>query len=126
MLRLGASKHQLNIVGDQLGAPTFTLDLANAVRELIKIHASGRIHDIQGTFNYANAGEVTWDDFARLIFKIKNLDCEVNTITSSEYGAPALRPEYSVLNCSKIQSLLSSPIPTWEDALHRYLDSLLS
>ena len=126
MLRLGASKHQLNIVGDQLGAPTFTLDLANAVKELIDIHASGRKNDIQGTFNYANAGEVTWDDFARLIFKIKNLDCVVNTITSAEYGAPAPRPEYSVLNCAKIQSLLSSPIPHWENALRRYLDTLSS
>lgn len=126
MLRLGATKPQLNIVGDQLGAPTYTLDIANAVRELIELHASGRSNDIQGIFNYANAGEVTWDNFARSIFNYKNLNCQVNTITTAEYGAPAPRPEYSVLNCSKIQSLLSTPIPTWENALHRYLDSLLS
>jgi dTDP-4-dehydrorhamnose reductase len=126
MLRLGATKTELNIVGDQLGAPTFTMDLANAVKQLIQIHSGGNSEIIQGIFNYANAGEVTWDNFARSIFKYKNFNCQVNTITSAQYAAPAPRPEYSVLNCTKIQSLLSSPIPTWENALHRYLDSLSS
>jgi dTDP-4-dehydrorhamnose reductase len=126
MLKLGATKTELNVVGDQLGAPTFTLDVANAVKQLIQIHAAGNSEIIHGIFNYANAGEVTWDNFARSIFSYKNFNCRVNTITSAQYAAPAPRPEYSVLNCGKIQSLLSSPIPTWENALHRYLDSLSS
>jgi dTDP-4-dehydrorhamnose reductase len=124
MLRLGQTREQLRIVGDQIGAPTFTLDIAHAVKDLIVHHAAGRKENIQGIFNYANAGAVTWDNFARKIFQSAKLNCEVTTITSAEYGAPAPRPSYSVLNCDKIRPLLSSPIPAWEDALNRYLSSL--
>jgi dTDP-4-dehydrorhamnose reductase len=124
MLRLGQTKEQLNIVGDQLGAPTLTMDIAAAVKELILLHSSGKQNDVQGIFNYANTGEVTWDDFARTIFRVEKLNCLVKTITTAEYGAPAPRPSYSVLNCDKIQQLLSSPIPSWEDALNRYLASI--
>ena len=124
MLRLGKTKDSLNIVGDQMGAPTYTLDIAECVRELIAHHTQGHASSIKGIFNYANAGEVTWDQFARTIFEKSGLNCKVNTITTEEYNAPAPRPKYSVLDCSKIQKLLSTPIPTWEDALSRYLVSL--
>jgi dTDP-4-dehydrorhamnose reductase len=124
MLRLGKTKEQLSIVGDQLGAPTFTMDIASAVKELILLHSLGKQEAVQGIFNYANAGEVTWDEFARTIFRMENLNCQVKTITTAEYGAPAARPPYSVLNCDKIQKLLSSPIPSWEDALSRYLSAV--
>ncbi|HEX5111580.1 MAG TPA: dTDP-4-dehydrorhamnose reductase [Saprospiraceae bacterium] len=123
MLRLGKEKSQLNIVGDQIGAPTYTLDITAAIKQLILLHASGHQPEIQGIFNFANTGEVTWDNFAREIFRIAKLDCQVHTISSAEYGAPAPRPPYSVLNCNKIQGLLKMPIPSWEDALHRYLAS---
>ena len=126
MLRLGKDKTHLNIVGDQLGAPTYTMDITAAIKQLILLHASGHQQEIQGTFNFANAGEVSWDNFARAIFSIAKLDCQVNTISSAEYGAPAARPPYSVLNCNKIQGLLKMPIPSWEDALNRYLASGLS
>jgi len=124
MLRLGKSKEQLSIVGDQLGAPTLTMDLAEAVKELILLHSLGKQEAVQGIFNYANAGEVTWDEFARAIFRMENLNCQVKTITTAEYGAAAPRPPYSVLNCDKIQKLLSTPIPSWENALTRYLASV--
>jgi len=124
MLRLGKTKEQLSIVGDQLGAPTFTMDIASAVKELILLHSLGKQEAVQGIFNYANAGQVTWDEFARTIFRMENLNCQVKTITTAEYGAPAARPLYSVLNCDKIQKLLSSPIPSWEDALSRYLSAV--
>ncbi len=123
MLRLGQTKEQVSVVGDQIGAPTYTHDLASAVKELLLLHGAGRHDDIQGLFNFANAGEVTWDDFARTIFEQTKLNCEVKTITSNEYNAPAPRPPYSVLNCEKITALLSAPIPSWENALNRYLSS---
>jgi len=124
MLRLGKTREQLSIVGDQLGAPTLTMDLAEAVKELILLHSLGKQEAVQGIFNYANAGEVTWDEFARAIFRMENLNCQVKTITTAEYGAAAPRPPYSVLNCDKIQKLLSTPIPSWENALTRYLASV--
>ncbi len=124
MLRLGKTKEEITVVGDQLGAPTYTFDIVWAVRALLQLHAGGKGADIQGIFNFANAGQVTWDDFARTIFRHAGLPCQVRTITSAQYGAPAPRPPYSVLNCEKIQALLPSDIPHWENALQRYLGTL--
>ena len=121
MLRLGKTKDELPVVGDQVGTPTFTHDIVDAVKDLIHLHENEQKEKIQGVFNFANAGEVTWADFARSIFKEANIQCNVRTITSEEFGAPAPRPPYSVLNCDKISGLLSDPIPHWEDALRRFL-----
>ena len=121
MLRLGKTKSELKVVGDQIGAPTFTYDIADAVKDLIRLHEEEETARVQGIFNFANSGEVNWADFARSIFRHSNLHCNVRTITTEEYGAPAPRPPYSVLNCDKISELLSSPIPHWEDALQRFL-----
>jgi dTDP-4-dehydrorhamnose reductase len=121
MLRLGKTKDHLRIVGDQLGAPTFTHDIVDAVKELIHHDQTGNRLVIQGIFNFANEGEVTWDNFARSIFKYVGIHCNVESITTEEYGAPSPRPAYSVLNCEKISGLLKNPIPHWENALQRYL-----
>lgn len=121
MLRLSKTKTHLRIVGDQLGAPTFTFDIVDAVKALIQLDLAGRREDIHGIFNFANSGEVTWDDFARTIFKLSGIECQVETISTEEFGAPAPRPPYSILDCSKISALMNQPIPHWQDALQRYL-----
>jgi dTDP-4-dehydrorhamnose reductase len=124
MLRLGKTKEEVSVVGDQTGAPTYTIDIANAVKSLLQQHAAGHKNAIQGIFNFANSGQTTWDEFARTIFHHANLTCKVKTISTQEYGAPAPRPAYSVLNCEKIAALLSTPIAHWEDALTRYLKTI--
>src|SRR5687768_10178993 len=121
MLRLGTTRPELKIVGDQIGAPTFTYDIADAVKDLIHLHENEHQDNVQGVFNYANGGEVTWDNFARTIFRHFNIPCLVHSISTAEYNAAAARPAYSVLNCEKISNLLNDPIPHWEDALQRYL-----
>ncbi len=121
MLRLAKTKTHLRVVGDQIGAPTFTFDIVEADKSLIHLDIAGRRSDINGIFNFANSGEVTWDDFARTIFKFSGVECNVETITTEEFGAPAPRPPYSILDCSKISALLQEPIPHWQDALQRYL-----
>jgi dTDP-4-dehydrorhamnose reductase len=121
MLRLGKTKDQLSIVADQSGAPTFTHDIVWAVKNLIRQEAEKGRENIQGIFNFANAGEVSWDDFARKIFALSNIQCTVNSTTTEAYGAPAPRPAYNVLNCEKIAPLLDAPIPHWENALNRFL-----
>jgi dTDP-4-dehydrorhamnose reductase len=121
MLRLGKTKNHLRIVGDQVGAPTYTHDIADVIKEFIQQDITGNRDAIQGIFNYANAGEVTWDNFARTIFAHTGINCTVETITTEEFGALAPRPAYSVLNCEKIIPLLKNPIAHWEDALRRYL-----
>jgi dTDP-4-dehydrorhamnose reductase len=121
MLKLGKTNSIISVVGDQTGAPTYTLDIADVIKDLLLIHANEQGDRIQGIFNFANSGEVTWAGFAESIFKNANLHCEVKTITTQEFGAPAPRPSYSVLNCEKIGGILSFQIPHWEDALKRYL-----
>jgi dTDP-4-dehydrorhamnose reductase len=125
MLRLGKTKTNLRIVGDQVGAPTFTFDIVDALKVLINLDVLGRRADIQGIFNFANAGQVAWDDFARTIFSRSGIDCKVESITTEAYGAPAPRPPFSILDCTKISGLLSQPIPHWENALMRYLQMVL-
>lgn len=122
MLRLGAEKEKLRIVGDQLGAPTFTHDIVWAVKNLIQQAEENNSEAIEGIFNFSNKGEVTWDQFARKIFELSNMTCAVESTTTEAYGAPAPRPLYSVMDCSKISALLDAPIPHWEDALKRFLD----
>jgi dTDP-4-dehydrorhamnose reductase len=121
MLRLGKTKEEVAVVGDQLGGPTFTYDIVDAVKDLIHLSEEEQKEKIKGIFNFANSGEVTWADFARTIFRYAHIPCNVKTISSQEFGAAASRPPYSVLNCDKIAELLSNPIPHWEDALGRYL-----
>lgn len=124
MLRLAAQRDRVRVVGDQRGAPTFTHDIVWAVRELIAHAESGLTDQIKGTYNFANAGETTWDEFARTIFRYAGVSCQVETISTEAFGAPAPRPAYSVLDCGRIQPLLSQPIPHWEDALQRFLSAV--
>jgi dTDP-4-dehydrorhamnose reductase len=125
MLRLGKSNQELRIVCDQTGAPTFTFDIVDAVKSLIQRNEKHTDQRISGIFNFANQGEVSWDNFARTIFKQAALDTRVISISTAEYGAAAARPEYSVLDCSKISGVLDYQIPDWQDALGRYLRLIL-
>ncbi|MEO5907125.1 MAG: dTDP-4-dehydrorhamnose reductase, partial [Saprospiraceae bacterium] len=77
MLRLGKSNEEIRVVGDQVGAPTYTIDIADVIKDLINIHIEEHESKIQGVFNFANGGEVSWADFARAIFKHANLHCNV-------------------------------------------------
>ena len=125
MLRLGETNQQLRIVCDQVGAPTYTYDIVDAVKALIQHNENHGDHRIQGIYNFANQGQISWDDFARSIFRNASMPAEVISISSAEYGAAAPRPEFSVLDCSKITALLGYSIPSWEDALSRYLQIVL-
>ena len=114
MLRLGRERKQLRIVDDQTCTPTSTADLADALVKLIATDAFGLYHA-------TNSSSMTWCEFAREIFRLAKMDVEVIPITSAEFGAKAKRPEYSVLDCSKLASVIGEPLPDWHDALARYL-----
>lgn len=116
MLRLGRERKQLRVVDDQTCTPTSTADLADALVKLIATDAFGLYHA-------TNSGSMTWCEFAREIFRLAKLDVEVVPITTAEFGAKAPRPAYSVLDCSKLASVIGGPLPDWHDALARYLAS---
>ncbi len=116
MLRLGRDRKQLRVVDDQLCTPTSTADLADALVRLIAT-------DAYGLYHATNSGSMTWCEFAREIFRQAKLDVEVIPITAAEFGSKAKRPSFSVLDCSKIASVIGGALPDWHDALARYLVS---
>ena len=114
MLRLGRECHELKIVADQRCTPTSTADLAAALVSLIET-------DTFGTYHATNDGDCSWFEFAREIFRLTDLTVNVIPNTAIEYGAKAHRPDYSVLDSTKLASVLGRPMPSWRDALSRYL-----
>lgn len=116
MLRLGRDRKQLRVVDDQRCTPTSTADLADALVKLIATDAFGLYHA-------TNSGSTTWCEFAREIFRLAKMDVEVVPITTAEFGAKAPRPAFSVLDCSKLASVIGEPLPDWHEALARYLAS---
>jgi dTDP-4-dehydrorhamnose reductase len=101
-------------VADQVGCPTYAEDLAGALLGLVDAGASGIVHAV-------NAGSTTWLEFAREILRQLGADAEVVPITTAEAARPAPRPAHSVLDTSKLRAILGADLPSWHDALGRYL-----
>lgn len=115
MLRLGGERNEVTVVDDQVGSPTWTYDLALAIKALIEKGCSG-------TYHAANSGFVSWNGFAKEIFRQAGLDVMVKPMTTVELNRPAPRPLYSTLDCTKLaQDTGFTPQP-WQDALQRYLE----
>lgn len=122
MLKLGVQKEKLKVVCDQIGTPTYAHDIAVAILHIIKECETGNAHF--GTFNFSNEGVTSWYDFAKEIFNIKGLSCDVQPILSKEYPTAAKRPHYSVLNKSKIKTKYNMNIPHWRDSLKKCLNKM--
>ncbi|MDA1164877.1 MAG: dTDP-4-dehydrorhamnose reductase [Planctomycetota bacterium] len=114
MLRLGRERDELAIVNDQHCTPTATRDLAQATVELIQTRNFGLYHA-------TNSGETTWYDLALEIFRQDNIDVRVRPVSTTEFGAKAARPAYSVMNCQKLEAAIGRPMPSWQQALSQYL-----
>lgn len=112
--QLDAGAKTLRVVADQYGCPTFAGDLAKALVRLIKLGADGVIHAV-------NDGVTTWYGFAQEIVLLLGVDAEVMPVTTAEVPRPAPRPAWSVLDTTRLCSLLGEPMPPWQDALARYL-----
>jgi dTDP-4-dehydrorhamnose reductase len=113
ILKLAANRPALDVVNDQRGCPTYTIDLAQAIIELCRKDASGIVHA-------TNSGDGTWFDFAREIIKGAGLQTDVRPVSSQQMARPAPRPAYSVLAATSLQRY-GIEMPSWKDALQRYL-----
>jgi dTDP-4-dehydrorhamnose reductase len=113
ILKLAASRPALDVVDDQRGCPTYTIDLARAIIALCRNQARGIVH-------VTNAGECSWFEFAREIVKGARLATEVRPVSSQQMARAALRPAHSVLSPKSLQHY-GIAMPTWQDALQRYL-----
>ena len=115
MLKLSDTNKELNVVNDQFGSPTSTVDLAKAIIALINTEHYGVYH---GTCE----GQCSWYDFAKKIFELKNIDIKVNPVTSEEFKRPAPRPAYSVLDNFMFKLVGLNSFRNWEESLKEYLD----
>lgn len=117
MLKLSETKDELNVVGDQIGSPTYTFDLS---RLLIDMVQSNRF----GIYHATNEGFCSWADFAQEIFRQANVDVKVNSISTEEYPTAAVRPKNSRMSKQKLIENGFQPLPKWQDALKHYLNEL--
>ena len=126
MLRLGAERDELSIVGDQVGCPTYAQDIARSVVEIVPQLNS---QEYNGIYHYCGDKPCSWYDFANAIFdqamtnnsKIPSI---VNSIETSAYPTPAKRPAFSVLNCSKIENNFGVHASNWRDGIGQVISKL--
>ena len=113
ILKLAATRPALDVVNDQRGCPTYSVDLARAIVQLCRANATGIVHA-------TNAGNCTWFEFAHEIVSRAGLPTEVRPVSSQQMARPAPRPAYSVLSPKSLRHWGIST-PSWQDALQRYL-----
>lgn len=114
MLRLGESNTDINVVNDQIGSPTYTYDLARLLVDMVETEKYGRYHA-------TNEGLCTWYEFACEIFRQAGMKVNVHPVTSDEFPAKAKRPHNSRMSKKKLEENGFKLLPTWQDALKRYL-----
>jgi len=114
MLRLGKERGAVSVVNDQIGSPTYTPDLSRLLADMIATDKYGRYHA-------TNEGLCSWYDFAVEIFKQANLDVAVTPVSSDAFPVKAKRPHNSRMDKSKLTENGFKLLPTWQDALGRYL-----
>lgn len=117
MLHLAQTRPFVRVVNDQIGTPTYTPDLAHATWQLLQ-KGDG------GLFQLSNDGEVAFDEYAREIFRVAGVKCEVKAVSSQEYGAPARRPLYSTMSNQKAQKIGVPPLRDWRAALVEWMEQL--
>ncbi len=120
MLRLGPERDSLNVIFDQIGSPTYATDLAEACLAVI----ASRNSDV-AIYHYSNEGVCSWYDFAKAIFQIANINCQVNPIETKDYPTAAKRPHYSLMNKTKIKQSAQINIPCWRTSLEKILQKYL-
>jgi len=131
ILRLAREREELNIVSDQIGSPTYTGDLAEALYALTRhlmSHGEGNLQPEAGIYHFSNEGACSWYDFARgIVSQAREQGAElrvreINPITTAEFPLPAKRPAYSVLSTKKYRRATGATPPPWQESLATYLD----
>lgn len=119
MLNIGKKYPELKVVCDQIGTPTYTYDLARLLVDMVETEKYGYYHATN------EGGYISWYDFACEIFRQAGYDTKVNPVTTEEYGiSKAARPFNSRLDKSKLIENGFEPLPSWQDALERYLKEI--
>lgn len=134
MMQLTAEKDQLKVVFDQVGTPTYALDLARAIYNIVE----GRLYEgNDGIYHYSNEGVTSWYDFTKVIAMMadnvvtddngqRRLRCNILPCHSDEFPSPVERPAFSVLDKTKFKTTFDQEVPYWTDSLEKCIKNLLS
>ncbi|MDO4272826.1 MAG: dTDP-4-dehydrorhamnose reductase [Eubacteriales bacterium] len=118
MLKLSENHDTITVVNDQIGSPTYTYDLARLLVDMLESDKYGRYHA-------TNEGLCSWYEFAQEIFRQAGKDVKVVPVSSEEYPAKAKRPHNSRMNKDKLDEMGFTRLPSWQDALSRYLKEIM-
>ncbi|ALL04507.1 dTDP-4-dehydrorhamnose reductase [Pedobacter sp. PACM 27299] len=119
MLKLGSEREELSVIVDQVGTPTYGVDLAAVILDLVD---SGQ--KAYGTYHYSNDGLCSWYDFAKAIFEISGAKLTVYPIPTSAYPTKARRPSFSVMDKTKIKTTFNLEIPYWRASLVKCIHAI--
>ena len=126
MRKLTAERDRLNVVFDQVGTPTYALDLAKTIEvfiEKLKI-VNSQLSIVNSIYNYSNEGVISWYDFAKEICELSGNVCNIQPCHSDEFPSKVKRPSYSVLDKTKIKNKLNITIPHWKESLKKCINNL--
>lgn len=132
MLNLTATKPQLKVVFDQVGTPTYALDLANAISVIVDDYKQETANFNQwasytnnGIYHYSNEGVCSWFDFTKMIAEIAgNTNCDIQLCHSDEFPSPVKRPAFSVLDKTKVKDTFGIKVPYWTDSLRKCMSNM--
>jgi dTDP-4-dehydrorhamnose reductase len=119
MLRLSESRNELTVIYDQVGTPTYAMDLAAVILKIIANDPK-----LYGLYHYSNEGVASWYDFAKAVFELAEVNMKVLPVPSSAFVTKAKRPHYSVLDKTKIKAAFGIEIPYWRESLNRCIQNL--
>ena len=117
MLQLGRASEQVSVVDDQICSPTWVVPLASALCHLT-------LSDETGIFHVVNQGSISWFEFARAIFRLSQIDCDVHPVTTAQFGAKAPRPTYSVLDNAKYLATNGPRLASWDLRLQNFCGAM--
>lgn len=121
MLRLGKERKELNVICDQVGAPTNARDLAKFIlSEGLKVK-----NKQVAVYHFSNEGVCSWYDFARAIMEEAGLECKVNPIPTTAYPTPAQRPYYSLMDKTRLTGDFNYYIPYWKESLMNCIEKII-
>ena len=117
MLRLASERDSISVVNDQIGTPTYAVDLATALIQIILTDNRQPTTQNYGIYNFSNEGQCSWYDFAQKIFEVNGISINLQPISTSGFPTPAKRPGFSVLDKTKIKNTFGLEINNWKVSL---------
>ncbi|WP_207515464.1 dTDP-4-dehydrorhamnose reductase [Longitalea luteola] len=124
MMKLMQDRPAINVVSDQVGAPTYAADLAGCIMHIITRSQLSAADWVSGIYHYSNQGRISWYDFAVAIKELTDSPCVVNPIPTEQYPTPAKRPAFSLLDTTKLQQTFRCTIPDWKESLQKCINLL--